>query len=53
MLNTSLIVPTKAKADEKNVVVWNCYRVSVLFDRLFRIERSEKGVFRDEATQCV
>ena len=53
MLNRHLIATTKAKANDKNIVLWDCYRISILFDRLFRIERSENGVFRDDATQSV
>ena len=53
MLNNHLIANTKAKANPKNVVLWNDYRITVLFDRLFRIERNEKKIFRDEATQSV
>lgn len=53
MLNKHLIVKTQPLADPKNIVHWKKYRVSVLSDRLFRIERSENRRFRDDATQSV
>ncbi len=53
MLKQSLIAKTSPKVREENVVCWKNYRVSVLGDRLFRLERSEKQIFRDEATQSV
>ncbi|MGN1095202.1 MAG: TIM-barrel domain-containing protein, partial [Eubacteriales bacterium] len=37
----------------KNIVIWGKYRVTVLQDRLFRLERSECGCFRDSATLSV
>ena len=52
-LRKSLIVKTRPQARSENIVSWGKYRVSVLTDRLFRIERSENGVFRDGATQTV
>lgn len=53
MLNQHLIAETRPLANEKNTVRWGKYRVTVLQNRLFRIERSENGKFRDEATQSV
>ena len=53
MLNQHLIVKTFPKANEENVVLWKNYRVTVLADKLFRIERNAKRKFRDEATQSV
>ncbi len=53
MLNERLIVQTTPKAHKKNIVLWRDYRVTVLTDRLFRIEKSPNGRFRDEATQAV
>ncbi|MBQ8884972.1 MAG: alpha-xylosidase [Clostridia bacterium] len=53
MLSERFIVKTSPVAKEKNVVFWKNYRVTVLTDRLFRLERSERGVFRDAATQSV
>ena len=42
MLNERLIVQTTPQADEKNIVYWRDYRVTVLTDRLFRLEKSEE-----------
>lgn len=53
MLTSHLIAYTAPKANEKNIVLWKDYRVTVLQDRLFRLERSENKIFRDEATQSV
>ena len=53
MLDKHLIVKTSPLANKENVVQWKNYRVTVLQDRLFRIENSDKGKFRDEATQSV
>lgn len=53
MLEKHLRAQTRPVANEKNVVFWKDYRVTVLFDRLFRIERSAEGKFTDEATQAV
>ncbi len=53
MLNERFIVQTTPKADPKNIVYWRDYRVTVLTDRLFRLEKSPAGKFRDEATQAV
>ena len=53
MLNEWLIVQTTPQVNEENVVLWRDYRVSVLADRLFRIEQSPQLIFRDSATQAV
>ncbi|MBQ2701998.1 MAG: DUF4968 domain-containing protein [Clostridia bacterium] len=53
MLKESLIAKTRPLANEENFVYWADYRVTVLSDRLFRIEKSKSGNFRDEATQAV
>lgn len=53
MLKNHLIAHTEPKADTRNIVLWKDYRVTVLQDRLFRLERSENKIFRDEATQSV
>ncbi|MBQ7323932.1 MAG: alpha-xylosidase [Clostridia bacterium] len=53
MLNERLIVETSPKAKKDNMVRWRDYRVTVLSDRLFRLEQSAEGKFRDEATQAV
>ena len=53
MLNERLIVQTAPKAHEKNIVYWMDYRVTVLADRLFRVEKNKMRKFRDDATQAV
>lgn len=53
MLNKHLIATTYPKADEKNIVLWKDYRITVLSDRLFRLEKSKKLIFRDDATLTV
>lgn len=53
MLNEHLIAKTRPIANEKNVIYWKDYRVTVLQDGLFRMEKSKVKQFRDEATQVV
>ena len=53
MLNRKLIAKTAPKSCAENIVLWENYRVTVLGSRLFRLERSENGRFRDCATQAV
>lgn len=53
MLDQHLIAKTRPVANEESVVFWKNYRVTVLADRLFRLERSEKQAFRDAATLSV
>ncbi|MBR3864225.1 MAG: DUF4968 domain-containing protein [Clostridia bacterium] len=53
MLNNHLLVTTNPIANDKNIILWGNYRITVLQDRLFRIEYSENKKFRDEATQSV
>ena len=53
MLKEHFIVQTRPQANEGNIVYWEEYRVTVLGKRLFRLERSERGVFRDSATQAI
>ena len=53
MLHKHLIAHPRPRALPENIVRWNKYRVTVLGDRLFRLEQSEDGVFRDGATQSV
>lgn len=53
MLKEHLIVKTRPLACAKNIVYWRDYRVTVLEDRLFRLEKNTKKKFRDGATQSV
>ena len=45
MLDKHLIAKTAPEANEKNVLLWKNYRVTVLGERLFRLERSERKKF--------
>ena len=53
MLDKHLIAKTAPEANKKNVILWKNYRVTVLGERLFRLERSERKKFRDGATLSV
>jgi len=53
MLEKRFIVKTAGKACAENTVYYLNYRITVLTDRLFRIENSKNGKFRDSATQSV
>lgn len=53
MLDKHLIAKTNPKANERNIIEWKNYRVTVLQSRLFRLEKSETKKFRDHATQSV
>ena len=53
MLEKHLLVKTSPKAKEGNFVIFKDYRITVLFDRLFRIEKNSAGDFCDTATQSV
>jgi alpha-glucosidase (family GH31 glycosyl hydrolase) len=53
MLDKHLIAQTRPKADPQNMVLWKDFRVTVLADRLFRVERDAEKIFCDEATEAV
>ena len=53
MLEKHLIVNTYPLANSANVVLFSDYRISVLTNRLFRIEKNKSGEFNDEATQSI
>ncbi|MBQ7948523.1 MAG: alpha-xylosidase [Clostridia bacterium] len=53
MLKAQLIAQTTPMAEKENFVYWADYRVTVLTDRLFRIEKSPEHKFRDMATQAI
>lgn len=53
MLDKHLIANTRPKANDENVIRWLNYRITVLTDRLFRIEEDSRRVFNDNATQRV
>ncbi|MCQ2399180.1 MAG: alpha-xylosidase, partial [Clostridia bacterium] len=51
MLDEHLLTTQRPVANAKNVIFFKNYRITVLTDRLFRIEKSENKTFTDEATQ--
>ena len=53
MLDKHLIAKCAPVAIRDNTVIFGDYRVTVLADRLFRIEKDSEGVYTDEATQSV
>ena len=53
MLEKHLQAKTAPKAEDRNIVYWEDYRVTVLGDRLFRMEKNRERKYRDEATQAV
>ena len=53
MFDKHLIASTDPVAKEESIVFWKQYRITILFDELFRIEKSENHVFNDQATQIV
>ena len=53
MLDKHLVAVTRPKARKENIILWKNYRITVLQDRLFRMEYSPNKKFRDEATQSV
>lgn len=53
MIDKHLIAKTAPKANSENVILWKDIRVTVLTDRLFRIEKDTDKRFCDEATQSV
>lgn len=52
-LHEHLIAKTRPIADPANIVLWKTMRVTVLADRLFRVEEDEEKIFCDEATEAV
>ena len=53
MLDNHLIAKTYPLADEKNVVLFSDYRITVLSDRLFRVEKDFDKIFCNDATQSI
>ncbi len=53
MLDRHLQVYTSPVAPEEDRVFFKDYRITVLSDRLFRVEKSPTGQYTDEATQTV
>ena len=52
-LDAHLIAKTRPMANPANLVLWGDMRVTVLADRLFRVEKDEDRIFCDEATEAV
>ena len=53
MLQEHLIAKTSPRAEEKNIVIHQNRRITVLTPQLFRIETDEEKQFCDQATQAV
>ena len=53
MINKHLIAKTQPIANANNVILWKNYRITVLGERLFRLENSKDRTFREGATQSV
>ncbi len=53
MLDKHLIARTSPVARQENILLWHDYRITLLGDRLFRIEKDASGRFCDEATLSV
>ena len=53
MLKSSLIAKTEAKANENQMYIGDCYRVTVLTNRLIRFEYSKEKKFVDLASYAV
>ncbi len=53
MLNPHLIAKTSPRALPENIIIWNDIRLTVLGEKLFRIEKDERKGFCDQATQTV
>ena len=53
MLDKHLTVKTYPKANDENIVFYKDLRITVLSDRLFRIEKNASGEFCDDATQSI
>lgn len=53
MLDKHLIASTSPHADISNIVLYKDFRITVLTDRLFRIEKAADKSFCDEATQAI
>ncbi len=53
MLDRHLIAKTDPKSKADSFIYWQNYRITVLFDELFRIEKSKDKIFNDKATQSI
>ena len=53
MLDKHLIAKIRPLANKENIVFFKDFRVTVLADRLFRIEKDAEKIFCDDATEAV
>ena len=53
MLHKHLIAKTSPTANPKNILFWHDYRITILTDRLFRIENCQSQHFTDQATNTI
>ena len=53
MLDSHLIVKTVPKACDENCIFYGDYRITVLSDRLIRVETDAERIFEDGATQSI
>ena len=53
MLDRHLIAKTDPKSKAESFIYYQNYRITVLFDELFRIEKSKDKIFNDKATQSI
>ena len=53
MLDKHLIAKTRPLANSENIIFFKDFRVTVLEERLFRIEKDAGRIFCDEATEAV
>ncbi len=53
MIDRHLVANTRPQANKENVIFWKTFRITVLQNRLFRLENSSALKFRDDATQSV
>ena len=53
MLSEHLIIKTRPFANHENIVLMGDYRITVLGDCLFRLEKNATHMFNDHATQSV
>ncbi|MBO5023539.1 MAG: alpha-xylosidase [Clostridia bacterium] len=53
MLDQHLIAKTRPIANSENVILFKNFRITVLEERLFRVEKDEGKLFCDDATEAV
>ncbi|MCI5745501.1 MAG: hypothetical protein MR270_04385 [Erysipelotrichaceae bacterium] len=53
MLEKHFFIKSDSKTKSDNIILYNDYRISILFNELIRIEKSESGKFLDEPTTAI